>query len=116
MNIFDKFRKLADAGRALEVEFGAFFNVVMEDILSSTEAVINGQRVILAGTNNYLGLSMDPECIRAACRATEREGTGTTGSRMACPNSGVVCIQSYLQPGMEPTLRCFLLSPDLVMW
>ncbi len=83
MNIFDKFRKLAEAGRALEVEFGAFFNVVMEDILSSTEAVINGRRVILAGTNNYLGLSMDPECIRAACLATKKEGTGTTGSRMA---------------------------------
>ncbi len=83
MNIFDKFCKLAESGKALEKEFGAFFNIVMQEIISSTEAVINGRKVILAGTNNYLGLSMDPECIRAACQATEREGTGTTGSRMA---------------------------------
>ncbi len=97
MNIFDKFRRLAESGRALEKEFGSFFNVVMEDILSSTEAVINGRRVILAGTNNYLGLSMDPECIRAACLATEKEGTGTTGSRMANGTfSGHVALEKEL--------------------
>jgi len=97
MSIFDKFSRLAESGRTLEKEFGAFFNVVMEDILSSTEAVINGCRVILAGTNNYLGLSMDPECIRAACLATEKEGTGTTGSRMANGTfSGHVALEQEL--------------------
>ncbi len=97
MRIFDKFRKLVESGKALEREFGAFFNIVMEDIISSTEAIINGQRVILAGTNNYLGLSMDPECIRAACLATEKEGTGTTGSRMANGTfSGHVCLEREL--------------------
>jgi 8-amino-7-oxononanoate synthase len=39
--------------------------------------------VILAGTNNYLGLTFDPECIEAAQRALAEQGTGTTGSRMA---------------------------------
>ncbi len=97
MKIFEKFRKLVESGKALEKEFGAFFNIVMEDIISSTEAIINGQRVILAGTNNYLGLSMSPECIRAACLATEKEGTGTTGSRMANGTfSGHVCLEREL--------------------
>jgi 8-amino-7-oxononanoate synthase len=59
------------------------FNVEIEEILSPTEARIAGRRVLLAGTNNYLGLTFDPLCIEAACAATRAEGTGTTGSRMA---------------------------------
>ncbi len=38
---------------------------------------------ILAGTNNYLGLTFHPDCVRAATEAVERYGTGTTGSRLA---------------------------------
>ncbi len=83
MSIFKKFQRLEESGKKLKKEFGAFFNVVLEEIISSTEAVINGKRVILAGTNNYLGLSMDDSCIEAACQALRNEGTGTTGSRMA---------------------------------
>jgi 8-amino-7-oxononanoate synthase len=83
MTIFDKFQPLAAARRELEQNASAFFNVVMEEIVSGTEAVVNGRRMILAGSNNYLGLSFDPDCIEAACRAARREGTGTTGSRMA---------------------------------
>ena len=59
------------------------FNFVIDEILSSTEALVNGKRTILAGTNNYLGLTFDTECVQAACDALENEGTGTTGSRMA---------------------------------
>jgi len=83
MTIFDKFQPLAAARRELEQNASDFFNVVMEEIVSGTEAVVNGRRMILAGSNNYLGLSFDPDCIEAACRAARREGTGTTGSRMA---------------------------------
>ncbi|HFD81476.1 MAG TPA: aminotransferase class I/II-fold pyridoxal phosphate-dependent enzyme [Gammaproteobacteria bacterium] len=59
------------------------FGAVTEKLLSATEGIVNGHRVILAGTNNYLGLTFDPECIAAARRALEELGTGTTGSRMA---------------------------------
>jgi 8-amino-7-oxononanoate synthase len=45
--------------------------------------VIDGRRVILAGSNNYLGLSFNRQCIEAACVAAREAGTGTTGSRMA---------------------------------
>ena len=83
MTIFDKFQPLAEARRELEKSASSFFNVVMEEIISGTEAVVNGRRMILAGSNNYLGLSFDPDCIEAACQAARREGTGTTGSRMA---------------------------------
>lgn len=83
MSIFDKFEQLAAARQELENNCGTFFNVVMEEILSGTEAVVNGRPTILAGSNNYLGLSFDPDCVDAACKAARKEGTGTTGSRMA---------------------------------
>jgi 8-amino-7-oxononanoate synthase len=82
MSLFDKFGQIA-AARQPFVERGIRSNVVMEKVISSTEAIINGRPVILAGTNNYLGLTFDPDCIEAASIAVREQGTGTTGSRMA---------------------------------
>ncbi len=97
MAIFDKFQQLAEARQAMEENCSDFFNIVMEDISSSTEAVVNGRKVILAGTNNYLGLTFNEECIRASCLAVEKEGTGTTGSRMANGTfSGHVALEDEL--------------------
>lgn len=59
------------------------FGVQIDGIVSATEGVIAGRATILAGTNNYLGLTFNPECIAAARAALESQGTGTTGSRMA---------------------------------
>ena len=83
MALFDKLKPLAEARQRLARLGVDKFNVVMEEVLSATEAVVAGQRVILAGTNNYLGLTYDPDCIAAAVEAARNEGTGTTGSRMA---------------------------------
>ncbi len=97
MTIFDKFQPLAEARRELEQNASEFFNVVMEEIISGTEAVVDGRRMILAGSNNYLGLSFDPDCIDAACKAARKEGTGTTGSRMANGTfSGHVALEKEL--------------------
>ncbi|NKB81548.1 MAG: aminotransferase class I/II-fold pyridoxal phosphate-dependent enzyme [Nitrospirales bacterium] len=83
MAIFEKFRELAAARQTLMESSMDPFNVVIEQILSATEAIVGGRRTILAGTNNYLGLTFDPRCIDAASQAVQEEGTGTTGSRMA---------------------------------
>ena len=83
MSLFDKFQPIVQIRSELQ-ELGVMpFGAVTEKILSATEAIVNGHKVILAGTNNYLGLTFDPECIAAAKRAVEEQGTGTTGSRMA---------------------------------
>ena len=50
---------------------------------SATEGDMAGRRVVLAGTNNYLGLTFDRECVEAAVDALRSHGTGTTGSRLA---------------------------------
>jgi 8-amino-7-oxononanoate synthase len=61
-------------------------NVRFDSVLSPTEGMLNGRRTILLGTNNYLGLTFDPDCIEKAVEATRSQGTGTTGSRVANGN------------------------------
>lgn len=46
-----------------------------------TRAVIQGKEVIMAGSNNYLGLTSDPRVQQAARDAISQYGTGCTGSR-----------------------------------
>jgi 8-amino-7-oxononanoate synthase len=58
-------------------------NVRFDSVLSPTEGMLNGRRTILLGTNNYLGLTFDADCIEKAVEATRSQGTGTTGSRVA---------------------------------
>jgi len=65
------------------------FGIRMERVLSATEAMIDGRKTLLVGTNNYFGLTFDQSCIDAACEAIRSEGTGTTGSR--------ICNGSYSQ-------------------
>ncbi len=46
-----------------------------------TRAFIDGRELIMAGSNNYLGLTSDPRVKEAANEAIARYGTGCTGSR-----------------------------------
>ncbi|HXC58492.1 MAG TPA: aminotransferase class I/II-fold pyridoxal phosphate-dependent enzyme [Steroidobacteraceae bacterium] len=87
MSLLDKFAPLAELRGALAAS-GSVPSVAtpMDEIHSATEGTIDGRRVLFAGTNNYLGLTFDPECQRAAIEAVEKLGTGTTGSRMASGN------------------------------
>jgi 8-amino-7-oxononanoate synthase len=83
-SLLEKFRPLEEMRAGLVASSGEDpFHVIVERVVSATEAVVNGRKVIMAGTNNYLGLTFDPDCVAAACKAVREEGTGTTGSRMA---------------------------------
>ena len=83
MNLLEKLDAAAAARKAMLPNGVGAFGVPIEEVYSATEARIGDRRVILMGTNNYLGLTFAPECIRAAHDAIDKEGTGTTGSRMA---------------------------------
>ena len=58
------------------------FSLVMEKVLSPTEAICNGRRTILLGTYNYMGMTFDPDVIAAGKDALDNYGSGTTGSRV----------------------------------
>jgi 8-amino-7-oxononanoate synthase len=83
MGLFDRFRGLKAAHDAAKSCGDDPFAVRMDDVLSPTEAMIEGRRTILAGTNNYLGLTFEPSCVEASAKAVRTLGTGTTGSRVA---------------------------------
>jgi 8-amino-7-oxononanoate synthase len=57
-------------------------SVVMERVVSPTEAIIQGRKTILVGTYNYMGMTFHPEVIAAGQQALAEFGSGTTGSRI----------------------------------
>jgi 8-amino-7-oxononanoate synthase len=46
-----------------------------------TTAIMDGQEIVMAGSNNYLGLTSDERVKEAAREAVSKYGTGCTGSR-----------------------------------
>jgi len=80
----DLFEKCA---AAMEYESGLkqsghyFFFRKLESPQDS-ELVVNGKRVIMVGSNNYLGLTNHPRVKEAAIKAIEKYGTGCAGSRV----------------------------------
>jgi glycine C-acetyltransferase/8-amino-7-oxononanoate synthase len=58
------------------------FAIVMDKVLSPTEAIIGNRHTILLGTYNYMGMTFDPDVIAAGQKALQDFGSGTTGSRV----------------------------------
>jgi 8-amino-7-oxononanoate synthase len=83
MALFDKFGAIAAQVAEAERAETNPFSVVLDHVLSPTEAMIRGHRTLLLGTNNYLGLTYDPDVIAKSAEAVREFGTGTTGSRIA---------------------------------
>jgi 8-amino-7-oxononanoate synthase len=80
MDIFEKCDSFIIARMAKASGLYPYF-LTIEDS-EGTEAVIDGHRVLMLGSNNYLGLTTDPRVRAAAIKATETYGTSCTGSRL----------------------------------
>ena len=82
-DLFSKFDPIIETRRALlSTGMTDPFNLVMERVESPTVAICNGQRTILLGTYNYMGMTFDPDVIEAGKQALDDYGSGTTGSRV----------------------------------
>ncbi len=81
--MFAKYARLAERFAEVKAAGETPFGFRFDDILSPTRARALGREIVLAGTNNYLGLTFAPDVIAAACDAVRRHGSGTTGSRQA---------------------------------
>ena len=78
----DLFQKCYDFTRADEVKaLGVYpyFRAIEEN--EGPVVQIEGRKVIMAGSNNYLGLTSHPKVVEAAVKAVEKYGTGCSGSR-----------------------------------
>jgi 8-amino-7-oxononanoate synthase len=51
------------------------------DSAQDTEVMMDGKKVLMFGSNSYMGLTHDPRIIEAAIAATRKYGTGCAGSR-----------------------------------
>jgi 8-amino-7-oxononanoate synthase len=79
MDIFEKCLKYTTAKEAIEGGYYPYFIPLTEN--EGTEAVFRGHRLIMCGSNNYLGLTTHPKVRQAALDAIQRYGTSCTGSR-----------------------------------
>ena len=78
----DLFEKCWTFTRADEIKaagYYPYFRPIEEN--EGPEVIIEGRHIIMAGANNYLGLTADPRVKQAAVRAIEKYGTGCSGSR-----------------------------------
>ncbi len=79
MDIFAKSLEFTAAREAMNAGLYPYFIPMTES--EGTEAVFQGHRLIMCGSNNYLGLTTDPRVRQAAIDAIQRFGTSCTGSR-----------------------------------
>jgi len=56
-----------------------YFRVIESD--QDTEVIINGKKVLMFGSNSYLGLTNHPEIKKATIEAVNKYGSGCAGSR-----------------------------------
>jgi 8-amino-7-oxononanoate synthase len=80
MDVFEKCSKIYDQMMELKKSGNYFFFRKLESPQDS-EVIINRKRVIMIGSNNYLGLTNHPRVKEAAIRAIEKYGSGCAGSR-----------------------------------
>jgi 8-amino-7-oxononanoate synthase len=79
MDIFEKCRNYTQAKDAIAGGFYPYFIPLDEN--EGTEVEYEGKRLIMCGSNNYLGLTTHPKVKEAALNAINRYGTSCTGSR-----------------------------------
>jgi len=87
MDLFEKCRAFTRVAEVKATGFYPYF-IPLEDT-EGTEVVIDGKKMIMIGSNNYLGLTTHPKVRQAAIDAIKTYGTGCTGSRFLNGNLAI---------------------------
>ncbi|MCB2203740.1 pyridoxal phosphate-dependent aminotransferase family protein [bacterium] len=85
-----------------------YFRAIEES--EGPEVIIEGRKIIMAGSNNYLGLTADPRVKQASVDAVNRYGTGCSGSRYL---TGTLTLHNELEARLANFLdkeACLLFS------
>ncbi|MCX7986395.1 MAG: pyridoxal phosphate-dependent aminotransferase family protein [Bacteroidales bacterium] len=75
----DKLSQYDAPQKAMAAGIYPYFRVIESD--QDTEVIMNGRKVLMFGSNSYLGLTNHPKIKEAAKRAIDKYGTGCAGSR-----------------------------------
>ncbi|NQV17386.1 MAG: pyridoxal phosphate-dependent aminotransferase family protein [Armatimonadetes bacterium] len=79
MSLLDKVKGFTKAKELMALGHYPYFRII--DSEQDTEVTCNGKRMLMMGSNSYLGLTNHPRVIEAAKKATDKYGTGCAGSR-----------------------------------
>jgi 8-amino-7-oxononanoate synthase len=77
--LFDKVKAYKDAAEVRALGLYPYFRTISS--AQDTEVLIGGKKVLMLGSNSYLGLTNHPKIKEAASAAVEKYGTGCAGSR-----------------------------------
>ena len=105
--LFEKCRLFTRADEVKAAGLYPYFRPISES--EDTVVVIEGQKRIMLGSNNYLGLTHHPKVLEAASRALHVYGSGCTGSRFL---NGTLDL--HLQ--LEAALADFLGKEDCIVF
>lgn len=100
MDIFQKCFEYTTAKEAMEKGIYPYFIPLDEN--EGTEVIFKGKRLIMCGSNNYLGLTTHPKVREAAIKAIERFGTSCTGSRFL---NGTLAMHEQLERELADWVR-----------
>jgi len=92
MDLFQKCLEYTEAREAIKEGFYPYFIPLDEN--EGTEVLYKGKRLIMCGSNNYLGLTTHPKVKEAAKAAIDRYGTSCTGSRFL---NGTLALHEQLE-------------------
>ncbi len=79
-DVFTKMYAFTRTGTARAMGYYPYYPKI--ELSDATEVTIDGQRKIMLGSNNYLGLTNHPKVIEAGVAALRKYGSGLTGSRL----------------------------------
>jgi len=79
MDLFEKCYAFTRADEVKKLGLYPYFRAIQEN--EGPEVMMEGRKVVMAGSNNYLGLTAHPRVKEAAIKAIEKYGTGCSGSR-----------------------------------
>lgn len=79
LDLFEKCRKYTAAKEVMAAGFYPYFRVVESE--QNPEVIVEGKKMIMLGSNNYLGLTSHPKVKEAAIEAIKKYGSGCAGSR-----------------------------------
>lgn len=78
-DLFDKCRKYTTAKKVMAAGLYPYFHVVESE--QNPEVIVEGRKMLMLGSNNYLGLTSHPQVKKAAIAAVQQYGSGCAGSR-----------------------------------
>ncbi len=79
MDFFDKCKSFTTAKEIMAAGFYPYFRVM--ESAQDPEVIVGGKKMIMLGSNNYLGLTNHPKVKEAAIEAVRKYGSGCAGSR-----------------------------------